>query len=617
LLHRCLEKDPRQRLHDIADVRLALEDALETPDQSGVPPRPSRNRFVWVAGTMAGLLVGAAVALALVRRESGSVMPAEFYQFNIAPPQDATITNVAVSRDGRQIAFVATAKGVRMIWLQSLASLTATPLVGTEQGALPFWSPDNRFIGFFAAGKLKKIATSGGPPITICDAPAGRGSTWNPEGQIVFAPDTDDALQRVSADGGEPVWVTKKEESRGDTTHRYPSFLPDGRHFVYNSGGGASRSILTVASLDSTGIVRLSTGSKPAFAAGHLLFARDPAAILGSPLMQQAFNPTTLRFEGDAILLIRDDVSSFSVSATGVLVYVAAAKQPSQLKWLDRSGQIVGTVGDPGAFEVALSPDERRAATTIAPNEADSGDLFLLDLARNVPSKFTFDPAIDFFPVWSPDGERIVFSSTRSGKYKLYERATNLVGDEKELQFSPAISPEVIAATDWSQDGRFLLCTLGGRATGSDIWVIPLTGDRKAFPFRQTKANEGHAHFSKDGRWVAYSSDESNRPEIYVAPLPETGAGPRRVSTDGGDQPMWSRDGKELFFLAPDGSMMVVEDIQAGTPRKLFATSVSFVGHGNRYAVTEHGTRFLVNVLPPSSPPITVVVNWPKLVSQK
>jgi serine/threonine protein kinase/Tol biopolymer transport system component len=618
LLRRCLEKDPRQRLHDIADARLALEDALETPDQPALSQRPSRNRFVWVAGTIAGLLVGAAVALAVVRRGNASTTPGEVFQFNIAPPQDATIGGVAVSADGKQIAFTATSKGVSKIWLQPFASLTATPLAGTEQGGQPFWSPDNRFIGFFAAGKLKKIATSGGAPVTICDAPTGRGGTWNSQGEIVFAPGTDSGLQRVSADGGEPVWVTKLDESRHDTTHRNPSFLPDGRHFVYSSGGGASLGVLAVSSLDSTDVVLLPDGFKPAFATGYLLFGRETTSGGVYSLMQQRFNVSTLRFEGDPVQLITDGVSSFSASATGgVLAYVAAKNQASQLHWIDRSGQAISSVGDPNPFEVALSPDEHRVATTFSPSGPALGDLFLLDLNRGVPTKFTFNPANDFFPVWSPDGKRIVFSSTRSGRYKLYEKTTNFVGDEKEVQFSSDVTPPDIVATDWSQDGRFLLCTFAGGPTGSHIWVIPLTGDRKAFPFRQTKANEGHAHFSKDGHWVAYSSDESNRSEIYIAPLPETGVGPRRISTEGGTQPMWSRDGKELFFLAPDGSMMVVDDLQSGTPRKLFSTSVDFTGFGNQYAVTEHGTRFLVNVFPRSLVPITVVVNWPKLVSER
>jgi Tol biopolymer transport system component len=608
VLRRCLEKDPRRRLHDIVDARLDLEDAVQPPASIEGAVPAARKGLGWAVTLAAGLIVGAVVITMLIvaRRNSSPVTP-EVIRLSVVPPENwAMAPQFAISPDGKQVVFAAASNGASRLWVQSFASGTARSLPGTEQGGSPFWSPDSRFVAFFTSRELKKVSVSGGLPTKICDALFGRGGTWNNDNQIVFAPGTDSELYRVSAEGGASMVVTRKDETRLDTTHRFPQFLPDGRHFLYTAGGGATTPRLEIGSLDSSDVVHvLSAGRnngllKAIFGSGYLVFFRDGA------LMAQPFDPDALRTTGDPVRLIDGDLLQFSLSTTGMLVY-APQNQQAQMTWIDREGHQITTVGDPDAFQVALSPDERRVATSNG-----QSDVFIIDLSRGLPQQFTFNPANDFFPVWSPDGSQLVFSSTRRGRYTLFERATNFVGEEKELEFASDVTPRVIVATDWSQDGRFIAASVDG-----DIWIIPMTGNRKAFPFRRTPANEGNAHFSKDGRWIAYASDETGRREVYVAPFPESGVGPKRLSASGGTEPMWSRDGKELFFLGLDGSVMAVSDFLNQTPRKLFATSVASGGIGNQYAVDEHGTRFLVNVVHSKPLSLSVIIGWPGLVSGK
>ncbi len=440
---------------------------------------------------------------------------------------------LAVSPDGRQVAFVArNAAGSTLIWVRSLDTLAAKGLAGTEGGSGPFWSPDSRSLGFFAGGKLKRIDVSGGPPITLCDASPGISGAWSPEGFIVFSAAGGTALQKVSASGGTPTAATVFQGK--ETGHARPAFLPDGRHFVYraiiNQADPAGSAF--IASLDATEGTRLMDdvdSTNVVYSQGHLLFLRE------TTLMAQPFDPDRLVLSG-APFPVAEQIQMFvsyglfSASDSGVLTYQTGttAGGAPQLGWLDRAGKVLGTVGKPAQYgDLALAPHGRQAMVRRLSGQG-IGDLWLLDLARDgLASRFTFDPNNDTSPVWSPTGERIVFTSTRTGtSTDLYQKASN-GADSEEALFTSA---ENETASSWSADGRYLLYTKD--PAPADIWVMPMAGDRKPFPFLQTPANEGQAQFSPDGRWIAYLSNESGRPEVVRDAVQWLGPRLRREMAD-------------------------------------------------------------------------------------
>jgi Tol biopolymer transport system component len=497
-------------------------------------------------------------------------------------------------------------------------TLTAQPLFGTEEALFPFWSPDSRFIGFFAAGKLRKIELSSGTVQTLCGASTSRGGTWSQQGVIVFNPTPNERLYQVPVAGGEPVPVTKLDPSRQEASHRWPYFLPDGRHFLYSVIGGPQSQGIYVTSVDGSETRRLLNipNSDAAYAApGYLLFRRE------STLMAQAFGADKLQLSGEPFPVAEQvgfDLGTFqtffSASQTGLLAYSSNTGGKTQLTWIDRGGKEIGLVGQPGNYvRPWLSPDGKRIAVDGSDLQGNR-DVWLIDLASGNPTRFTFDPASDLFPVWSPDGSRIVFASDRQGPRYLYQRSATGAGKE-ELLLKTDFNTY---ADDWSPDGRFIVYMVNDPKTKVDMWVLPLFGDQKPFPFLQTEANERGARFSSDGRWIAYVSDESGISQVYVQSFPATG-GKWQVSTNGGYHLAWRRDGKELFYVSRDKKMTAVDvkgegpTFEVGAPKSLFDLRVpSFNNAQAQFAVTADGQEFLIaNTFGEnSSLPITVVMNW-------
>ena len=533
-------------------------------------------------------------------------------RFIIPVPEKQALLSSSVSPDGRRLVFCVSAAGKQQLWTRQLDSLTAQPLPGTDKAnpAPVFWSPDSRYIGFFTDQKLKKMELSGGIAQTIADAPNPRGGSWNRIGVIVFSPNAMGPLYRVSATGGEMTQITTLDESRQETSHRWPFFLPDGRHFLYLARSSQiENTAIYVGSLESKETKRLiSADSGVAYGPpGYLLFSRE------GTLMAQPFDADKLQVMGEASpvaerVYLYPGYPSFSISNTGVLVYMTGGPT-NQLTWFDRSGKQLGTVGQPGRYRVfRLSPDEKRVAVVRIDPPAVRSDIWVIELTRGVASRLTSDPGDDIAPEWSPDGSRIAFSSNRDGKFDLYEKLSSGAGSDEEL----LKSSEAKFMNCWSADGRYILYESIGVNSKSDIWVLPMFGERKPYPFLKTEFNERSASFSPNGRWVAYTSNETGIFEVYVREFQGSG-GKWQVSTVGGTFPRWRWDGKEIFYTS--GGKLMSVDVNAsgsrfepGVPRLLFDKNIE----NDYYDLTRDGQRFLVRVPVEeiSSPPITVVLNW-------
>jgi serine/threonine protein kinase len=626
VVKRCLVKEPDERCQSAKDLTDELKWIAEGGSQVTIPTPPVahrkiRERLLWAISTVAVLV--AAVTSSLFYFSSRATEP-ETLRFSVTTPETSQPLEIALSPDGHRLVFAARdSSGREFLWVRPLDVLTAQPLSGTEGASEPFWSPDSRFIGFFAKGKLKKIAVSGGGPETICDAESGRGGTWNQEGVILFAPDATSGLYRVSYAGGETTPVTTLDPTK-ESSHRYPQFLPDGRHFMYFVMSGRAPGI-AAGSLDSKQTSRI---VDTAFAGrylppGFLLFIRE-----GS-LIAQPFDVTRLRLTGDPLQLA-DQMSfgniflvtgqaPYSVSETGTLAYRSGSgHEPSNGRLLrfDRQGKLLGSLGQVGYYNPELSPDGKRVAAESLDSQSGTADIWLLDIAEGVPTRFTFTQGLNKFPVWSPDGAHIAFYSNRDGTYKLFQKPSSGAGTE-EVLFKLDTS---IRIADWSSDGRYIVYYNPNTKGKIHLSVLPQFGDRKPFPFLQTESNEYHVALSQDGRWIAYISDESGRYEVYIQSFPKPGA-KWQVSTGGGVQPRWRRDGKELFFVSPDRKLMAVDvkgdsTLQVGAAHTLFETHIfggSNVTQGWRqqYDVAADGQQFLMSVeTEGSTPPINIVLNW-------
>jgi Tol biopolymer transport system component len=642
LLRRSLEKDRKRRLPDIGVASLEIDEALTTPAGPVLAPVALPGRVDWRAALGGAVLAAAVAATAATFYTRRSTSEAIVTRFEISTTGTCCPANFALSPDGRRLAFVTGAAGRQQLAVRSLDQVGVQVLAGTEGAVDLFWAPDSRTICFAATSKLKRVDLSGGAPQVIADAPGFRGGTWNNEGVIVFAPTLNGGLMRVSSAGGSPVEVTHL--APGQPSHVWPQFLPDGRHVLFHvpgvfvTGSTPSTAGIYVASLDGGEPTRVVAAEQNAMYAppGYLL------RVSQGVLVAQRFDAARALLSGDPLPVAQgvgqidgSGGSAFSVSATGILAYRSGASIGSrrQLVWFDRAGKVLGTVGQPdqnAPTSPALAPDDLRVANSR--NVQGNSDIWLTDIGREMAIRFTSDAAVESSPVWSPDGGRVVFRSLRNGVSDLFVKPANSATNEQPL----LVTPQGKTPLDWSRDGRFLLYANLDSNTQSDLWVLPLAAStaaadaRKPFPVVQTNFDETQGQFSPDGRWLAYTSNESGPDGIYVSSFPESG-GKRLVSSAGGSQPRWRPDGKELFYVAADARLMAVpiratptdRAVDPGTPLPLFPTrlaagsSISLSGRGWQsrasYAVARDG-RFLLNVnadiAASDVSPITVVLNW-------
>jgi serine/threonine protein kinase len=616
LVQRCLDRDPRTRLRDIGEARVILSTDLADPADVSVKPR--RASLPWtLAGTLTAALITCLWVLWLQRATVG-----EMRQFVIPPPEKSSystnLASQAISPDGRMVVFVAnSSEGKPLLWLRRLNSLAARPLAPTDGWPTqPFWSPDNKSVAFFSNGKLRRVAVTGGASYPIADAPNPRGGTWNRDGDIIFAPRRLDGLFRVAASGGEVKPVTHLDQSKQEVGHSWPYFLPDGRQFLFYSYGiSAVNARLCITSLDSQFIKEVPDVRSPAIYAppGYLIFMHE------STLMAQSFDMGRLSTSGDPVMvaehlgaMVTSAIYSnvgFSASESGTLVYRPDIAFETHLVWVDRNGKQIGEASPAGVYtNPVLSPDGKRVAFD---RITDRADVWLMDLERRITSRFTVQQSN--VPVWSPDGRTVAFASSRTKKLDIYQRPANMGGLEQvllKLDAQPIVYP-----SDWSADGRYLAYYRTDDITQLDIWVLPLFGDHKPFPYVHGSFNESQGQFSPDGRWMAYVSDESGTQQIYIQSFPGL-TGKEQVSTEGGSEPRWRRDGKELFYVAADRKLMSVPvrpgtTFQVEAPRALFETTLPFATQRQNYSVSPDGQRFLLNTpVGTASPAIIVVENW-------
>ena len=613
----CLAKDPEDRWQTARDLLLELKWIAGGGSQTGLrsegtPRSRSYNRLSWTL--VAALSLSVLVLLTISRQQVPASAPP--VHFLIHPPESSYINAVgraAVSPDGRHLTFVAPgSNGKDVLWVRSFDSLAARSLAGTDGAQFPFWSPDSRWIGFFAHySALQKIDITGGPPISVASALAGNGGTWSRDGVVVFGTGATRLLYRVSAAGGEVVPLTKREKAA--TIGRLaPYFLPDGNHYLYEAPQAGAGHAVYVSSLDSdTSKLLVHGGTSPAYQQGYLLY------LLGSTLVAQPFDEKRLEIVGDASALA-EQVQFFSASQTGAILayWTGAVENLPQLIWFDRGGNRIGKLGDPASlFNIRLSPDGTKVAAEIVDTQVSGipSDIWLYDVSRGVKSRLTSGPGSARCPCWSPDGKRIIFSSDRKGQYDLYEKAVDGSGNE-ELVLASEVAKY---CQSWSPDNKFVLfMTVSNDSSANlDLWTLPLLGERKPVPYLQTEFAESGSRFSSDGKLVAYASDESGKNEVYVSPFRGSG-GKQLVSASGGSTPVWRGDGKEIFYLEADGELMAARvnqngstlGIDVGLP--LFPTHIqSFL---STYDASADGRRFvMVTSTPQRLPsPITVVVNW-------
>jgi serine/threonine protein kinase/Tol biopolymer transport system component len=601
LLKRCLQKEVDRRLRDIVDARFQIEDALSgggssTPEAGS---RTTRRRYAgWIVAAVVAL--SAVVAGVLFRR---APTDASALRLIVDTPEGSDPYSFALSPAGRH--FVYSFEG--RLWMRSLDQDEGRPLMGTQGAQMPFWSPDGRSVGFLAEGALKRIDLDGGFARSLAAAPNPRSGAWSPDGTILFGASAGPLL-RVGADGGDVRPATTLLP--GQSSHRWPRFLPDGRRFLFLALGTADVRGVYVGALDTKQVTRLVDG-EPAFdflPPSHLLLTRDGA------LWAQRLNATYTAVEGRMIPVARrvltdnsvNGLGALSVSAAGPIAFRTAAGK-SQLLWVDRTGREIAPLSDPDDTrwqDLALAPDG--ATVAVRRNIAGNSDIWLVD-ARGVLRRLTFDPAVDGAPTFSPDGRRVAYAADPAdGLWDIYERPADGTGAEALLLKTPENENPI----DWSPDGRFLLFLKQSAKTDLDVWALPLTGDKKPFPIAQSPFNELLAGFSPDGRWVTYNSSESGRVEVYAVPFPGPGARVQ-LSVGGGSFPQWRRDGRELFYRAPGKGVVAVPVEARGSGLVTGAPRVLFNDSGVMEVVSSpDGQRFLIVKKVSDVSPVSILLNW-------
>jgi serine/threonine protein kinase len=628
---KCLAKVPDERWQSASDLASELKWLAESSSSSASVSATSfgasfRGPLAWKI-VMFGLFTIAAFLGYVHWRDVQFASRTQVVRAFINAPEKTRFNftgdaagPVTVSPGGTTLVFSAGG----FLWVRSLSETSSRRLVGTQDATFPFWSADSHFIGFSADGKLKTMDISGAPPVALCDAPGPRGASWSADGTILFAPGPRTGISRIAAAGGTAVPVTKLDPAQ-HTTQRWPFFLPDGKHFLYLAANhadprGASTGIY-VASLDGKlNRPLVHSFARAEYASGYLLYLRD------STLMAQSFAPDKLELTGDATAIAENVIEGvstwgavFSFSQNGVLTYQAGGRTAqSELRWYDRRGTNLGAIGSGIYYGPRLSPDGSRLAVDFGdPNR----DIWTFDLRRGVKTRLTFG-SIDAAPVWSPDGSRIAFSplSVGTGRSDIFEKKSNGEGQNETLYAGQGGQ----IPTDWSPDGRFILLD-ANYFTLSEIDVLPLGGDRKPYPFVKSQFPERSGHFSPDGRWVAYTSRESGREEVYVAPFPGPG-GKWEVSSSGGRMPRWRRDGRELCFFAEDDTLMAAEveaspnKFEVRNVRPLFRVNLApeALERSGSFDVAADGSRFIIDASSDEAqPPITLVLNWTAEVKKK
>ena len=630
-LRRFRRSSDRSKISRVSTVRPALStvDRVQTDIRPSVgEPRKSSSAIIpWI---LCGVF-GIAAAALLFMTFSSPKPDKTAIRFGVPAPEQLNLAvegagTLALSPDGKRLAFVgADSLGQTQLWVRSINNFNSERLPGTDNALYPFWSPDSRFIGFFADAKLKKIDVTGGPALTLCDVVAGRGGTWNKDGVIVFAPAPSGALSRVSAAGGVPTKLTVIDTAAGQSTHRWPWFLPDGNRFLYyvriGPGAGDSKDdSVRIGSLD--GAIERGLMQSPAnacFANGHLIFLRERT------LMAQPFDPESLEFGGDPVPLAEDvyaDIGyssvSVGVSENGTLAFQSGASAlGSNIVVFGRDGTQLDTLGEPGSyFDCDLSPDDRYFAVQLVDPATSNPDIWVFDINRRIRTRLTFSAAEDGYPAWSPDGAYIYFSAVRQTSLDLYRKPATGAGTE-ELMFASSATKWLM---DCATDGRNLVyISPTVTSIGDDLWILPIGPDGKAagepHEFQKTEFDEDDASFSPDGRWLAFASAESGEYEVYVRPFPGPG-GKWQISSKGGDFPRWRKDGRELFFISAGNSMMSVEvdgrteSFTVGEPKQLFPVRAP---QANKpYDVSADGQTFYVVTREAgfAASWINLVINW-------
>jgi Tol biopolymer transport system component len=626
IMRRCLEKKPEHRFHSAHDLGFALE-AVSTATSSsgsGLPAatKLKSQRFAWSdrsAWIVTGILALTLLAMGFMYFNRPA-LEARSIRLAFVPPQnlafnDGQPDNVIISPDGQKMAFSAVSPdGKWQLWVRRMDSPDAQLLSGTDDPLEPFWSPDSRSIAFGSQGKLKRVDLTGGSPQILCDAARMTGGSWSNKGIIVFGSDYGSALFQVPETGGEPKPATVMDREQANFGHSAPYFLPDGKHFLFRINITNPRGVW-VGSLDSPEIKQvLNDNTNAAYASGFLLFLRNEV------LMAQPFDLGSLQLKGEAAPVVTGGTSDsrgarrFSISENGVLVWQGNWQREYQLVWFDRGGKQVGVVGAPMKVstgqEPHLSPDGKRLVIK------RDNNIWVIDLARETGIRLT--SVFSQLPLWSPDGSHVAFQSSIEGTTHrgIAQKAANGVG-ETELLWDGVKFPQ-----SWSPDGRFILFMQRGVKTRLDIWALELSGEKKEHVILNSAFDEREPQISPDGRWLAYCSDESGNYEIYVQPFTaegKVGGDKKRVSTTGGTEPLWRRDGKELFFVADGGKMMSVAVANNGGQLEFAAPKFLFQTHmHNRYSilheydVSPDGQRFLIGTLIGESkaPPPTVILNW-------